>query len=61
MVYRFLAGFPKWVAKQWHLCAQRHSRHTAAVRLVAAGDSCRPGKPTHWKRDAELMAWLDSL
>jgi hypothetical protein len=21
----------------------------------------RPGKPPRWKRDAELLAWLDSL
>jgi hypothetical protein len=29
--------------------------------LEKIAKSSRPGKPPRWRRDAELMAWLDAL
>ncbi len=34
---------------------------TKRTALEQAGPAARPGKPPRWKRDAELLAWLDTL
>ena len=39
----------------------RASVETKRTALERVDKAARPGKPPRWKRDAALMAWLDSL
>jgi hypothetical protein len=39
----------------------RASVQTKREALEKIPKSSRPGKPPRWKRDADLMAWLDAL
>ena len=39
----------------------RANVETKRKALEAVAQSARPGKPPRWKRDADLLAWLDSL
>jgi len=39
----------------------RANVETKRKALEAVAQSARPGKPPRWRRDADLLAWLDSL
>ena len=39
----------------------RATVETKREALEKADKTARPGKPPCWKRDADLMAWLDKL
>jgi site-specific recombinase XerD len=39
----------------------RANVETKREALEKIAKSSRPGKPPRWRRDAELMAWLDAL
>jgi site-specific recombinase XerD len=63
------AGVDVTVIRSWlgHASLDTTNRYAQAdletkrKALVMVDGSARPGKPSRWKRDAELMAWLDSL
>jgi site-specific recombinase XerD len=63
------AGVDVTVIRSWlgHASLDTTNRYAQAdletkrKALEKVDRSARPGKPPRWKRDAELMAWLDSL
>jgi len=68
-VHLVTAGVDVTVIRSWlghaHLDTTNHyaraSVETKRKALDKVASSSRPGKAPRWKRDAELMAWLDSL
>ena len=68
-VHLVAAGVDVTVIRSWlghaHLDTTNHyaraSVETKREALEKVAKSSRPGKPPRWKRDAELMAWLDAL
>lgn len=68
-VHLVAAGVDVTVIRSWlghaHLDTTNHyaraSVETKREALEKIAKSSRPGKPPRWKRDAELMAWLDAL
>lgn len=68
-VHLVAAGVDVTVIRSWlghaHLDTTNHyARATVETKrkaLEKIAGSCRPGKAPPWKRDTELMAWLDSL
>ena len=68
-VHLVAAGVDVTVIRSWlghaHLDTTNHyARATVETKrkaLEKVAGSCRPGKAPLWKRDTELMAWLDSL
>ena len=63
------AGVDVTVIRSWlghaHLDTTNHyaraSLDTMRKALARVDASARPGKPPRWKRDPELLAWLDAL
>ncbi len=63
------AGVDVTVIRSWlghaHLDTTNHyaraSLDTKREALARVDASARPGKPPRWKRDPELLAWLDAL
>ena len=63
------AGVDVTVIRSWlgHASLDTTNRYARAdletkrKALEKVDGSARPGKPPRWKRDAELMAWLDAL
>jgi site-specific recombinase XerD len=68
-VHLVAAGVDVTVIRSWlghaHLDTTNHyaraSVQTKREALEKIPKSSRPGKPPRWKRDADLMAWLDAL
>jgi hypothetical protein len=68
-VHLVAAGVDVTVIRSWlghaHLDTTNHyARATVETKrkaLEKVAGSSRPGTTPRWKRDAELMAWLDSL
>ncbi len=68
-VHLVTVGVDVTVIRSWlghaHLDTTNHyaraSVETKRKALEKAAGSSRPGKAPRWKRDADLMAWLDSL
>lgn len=68
-VHLVAAGVDVTVIRSWlghaHLDTTNHyaraNVETKRKALEKIDGSCRPGRLSRWKRDAELMAWLDSL
>lgn len=68
-VHLVAAGVDVTVIRSWlghaHLDTTNHyaraSVETKRKALEKIGESCRPRQTSPWKRDTELMAWLDSL
>jgi site-specific recombinase XerD len=63
------AGVDVTVIRSWlghaHLDTTNHyaraSVETKRKALETVATSARPGNPPRWKRDADLLAWLDAL
>ena len=63
------AGVDVTVIRSWlgHASLDTTNRYARAdletkrKALEKVDGSARPGKPPRWKRDVELMAWLDAL
>jgi len=63
------AGVDVTVIRSWlghaHLDTTNHyaraNAETKRKALETVATSARPGKPPRWKRDADLLAWLDAL
>jgi site-specific recombinase XerD len=68
-VHLVAAGVDVTVIRSWlghaHLDTTNHyaraNVETKRKALEKVGESCRPGKVPRWKRNAELMVWLDSM
>lgn len=68
-VHLISAGVDVTVIRSWlghaHLDTTNHyakaSLETKRKALEQVEPACRPAKPPRWKRDADLLAWLDSL
>ena len=68
-VHLISAGVDVTVIRSWlghaHLDTTNHyaqaSLETKRKALEQVDSKLRPTKPPHWKRDADLLAWLDSL
>ena len=63
------AGVDVTVIRSWlghaHLDTTNHyaraNAETKRKALETVATSARPGKPPRWKREVELLSWLDSL
>ena len=68
-VHLVAAGVDVTVIRSWlghaHLDTTNHyARASVETKRQALGKvdkSARPGKPPRWKRDADLMTWLNKL
>ncbi len=68
-VHLVSAGVDVTVIRSWlghaHLDTTNHyaraSLDTKRQALELVDPSLRPGKPPRWKRDSDLLAWLDAL
>jgi site-specific recombinase XerD len=68
-VHLLASGVDVTVIRSWlghaHLDTTNHYAHASLEMkrkaLEQVDPKLRPGKPPRWKRDADLMAWLDSL
>ena len=68
-VHLISAGVDVTVIRSWlghaHLDTTNHyaqaSLETKRKALEQVDPKLRPAKPPRWKRDADLLAWLDSL
>jgi site-specific recombinase XerD len=68
-VHLVAAGVDVTVIRSWlghaHLDTTNHyaqaNLETKRKALEQVDPKLRPGKPPQWKRDADLLAWLDSL
>lgn len=68
-VHLVAAGVDVTVIRSWMGHAQLHTTNhyaqanleTKRKALEQVDAKLRPGKPPRWKRDADLLAWLDSL